>query len=166
MYPVSILEGGWTVQCALPLGKSQEIRGESQGPRLPGDVHLLGCQQPRRKIPSVSANMTLSDMVPGLIRQSSEHGKLHEEKILWISASRLQIVEIAAYNFCPIISLLGFSSASTHKSWVSSSSSTSRSCGFRVPFPFNPVPTISREVWNTLPEAETSFLFFDFHHVL
>lgn len=41
------------------------------------------------------------------MRQSSEPGGNYvEKKILWIYTSKLWVVEIAAYNFFPVISLL------------------------------------------------------------
>lgn len=57
-------------------------------------------------------------------------GKLYAEKILWIYASNLWLVEIAAYNFFPIISLPVFMLPKWWV-WASSSSSTSRSVVLR-----------------------------------
>lgn len=89
--------------------------GESQDRHLPGGIHLPRRLQ-LRKIPldySKQVFVQYGFWVDEAILRAQR--KLHGEKILWIYASKLWVVEIAAYNFFPVISLLMFILS---KEWV------------------------------------------------
>lgn len=103
---VSILQAGSTVQCALLWGKSE--KGESQGPHLPGGIQMSRCLQWRKTPIYISKQVIVQYGFWIDEAVLSVWGKLHGRQILWIYASKLRVMKIAACNFFPVIFLLVF----------------------------------------------------------